>query len=264
MHQEDQMSESHGKFVWYELLTIDPAQAAKFYSTVIGWEAKDASIPNVPYTLLSIGGESAAGLVEMPEALRSTGGKPIWLGYVGVDDVDKSAALATAKGATLRRSPADIPNIGRFAVLTDPQGALFALFKSRGGDSANLPALRNPGHGGWHELMAANAQDAFTFYESLFGWTKAEAIDMGPMGSYQIFAHNAVQIGGMMTCPQSQTPDGWTYYFNVRDIKDALTRINTAGGTVQMGPQEVPGGSWIIQGLDPQGGRFAVVAPPAG
>src|ERR1700761_4114291 len=93
------MSENHGKFVWYELLTTDPEQAAKFYSTVIGWEAKDARIPGVPYTLLSIDGDSAAGLMDMPEPLRSTGANPIWLGYVGVDDVDKIAALATAKGA---------------------------------------------------------------------------------------------------------------------------------------------------------------------
>ena len=200
--------------------------------------------------------------MEMPEPMRAMSAKPVWLGYVGVDDVDKIAALATAKGAMVRKPPTDIPNVGRFAVLTDPQGALIALFKSHGSDSASLPQLRNPGHGGWHELAAPNAQDSFAFYSSLFGWTKAEAIDMGPMGTYQLFAHNGVPIGGMMTCPQSQTPTGWTYYFNVRDIKDTLARINEAGGTVQMGPQEVPGGSWIIQGQDPQGGRFAVVAPP--
>lgn len=258
------MPESHGKFVWYELLTTAPAQAATFYSAVIGWEAKDASIPGVPYTLLTINGESAAGLMDMPETLRAAGAKPVWLGYVAVDDVDKIAALATAKGATVHKAPTDIPNVGRFAVLTDPQGALFALFKSHSSDSASLPRLRNPGHGGWHELAAPNAQDSFAFYSSLFGWSKAEALDMGPMGTYQIFAHNGVPIGGMMTCPQAQTPTGWTYYFNVRDIKATLARINEAGGTVQMGPQEVPGGSWIIQGLDPQGGRFAVVAPPAG
>ncbi len=207
---------------------------------------------------------SAAGLRDMPEALRSSGAKPLWLGHVGVDDVDKIAALATGQGAVVRKAPTDIPNVGRFAVLADPQGALFALFKPLAGKSASLPQLRNPGHGGWHELTAANAQDAFAFYESLFGWSKAEALDMGPAGSYQIFAHNGMPIGGMMTCPQSQAPTGWTYYFNVRDIKDTLACITTAGGTVQMGPQEVPGGSWIIQGLDPQGGRFAVVAPPAG
>jgi uncharacterized protein len=258
------VSESHGKFVWYELLTTDPAQAGKFYGTVIGWNARDASIPGVPYTLLSIDDDSAAGLMEMPDALRSKGAKPVWLGYVGVDDVDKTASLAAEKGATIHKGPEDIPNVGRFAVLADPQGALFALFKSRPGEASGPPQLRSPGHGGWHELMAADAQAAFTFYSALFGWTKAEAIDMGPMGAYQIFAHNGTQIGGMMTCPQSQVPTGWTYYFNVRDIQDTLNRIKSASGTVQMGPQEVPGGSWIIQGIDPQGGRFAVVAPPAG
>lgn len=253
---------SDGKFVWYELLTTAPEQAAQFYGAVIGWEAKEAGIPGVPYTLLSIGGESVAGLMDMPEALRSRDSKPVWLGYVGVDDVDKTASLATEQGGAVHKAPEDIPNVGRFAVLADPQGAFFALFKSQPSDPARPPQLRSPGHGGWHELMAADAQTAFTFYEALFGWTKAEAIDMGPMGTYQIFAHNGLAIGGMMTCPQSQGPTGWTYYFNVRDIQDALNRIKSAGGTVQMGPQEVPGGSWIIQGLDPQGGRFAVVAPP--
>jgi uncharacterized protein len=258
------MSDNHGKFVWYELLTTEPERAAQFYSTVIGWEAKDASIPGVPYTLLSIEGESAAGLMDMPETLRSTGAKPLWLGFIGVDDVDKTAALATAKGATVRKTAEDIPNVGRFAVLSDPQGALFALFKSDTSEATSLQQLRNPGHGGWHELVAADAENAFAFYESLFGWTKAEAIDMGPAGTYQIFAHNGVPIGGITNSPQSRTPTGWTYYFNVRDIQDEQSRIQSAGGTVEMGPQEVPGGSWIIQGLDPQGGRFAVVAPPAG
>ena len=179
------MTEGHGKFVWYELLTTDTAQAKEFYTSVIGWEAKDASIPGVPYTLLNIGDASAAGLMDMPDTLRSMGAKPFWLGYVGVDDVDSTASLATEKGATVHRAPADIPNVGRFAVLGDPQGAPFAVFKPRPGETSGPPQLRSPGHGGWHELMTADAQAAFTFYSTLFGWTKAEAIDMGPMGTYQ-------------------------------------------------------------------------------
>jgi len=258
------MSENHGKFVWYELLTTDTAGAAKFCGAVVGWEAKDSGIPGLSYTLLSIGGESAAGLMELPDTLRAGGVKPGWTGYVAVDDVDATTALAERHGAKTCKAPEDIPNVGRFAVLADPQGAVFALWKSAPGEASHPPQVRAPGHGGWHELMAANWEEAFTFYETLFGWTKADAIDMGPMGVYQIFAHNGTPIGGMMSCPQSQAPTGWQYYFNVRDIKDTLARIKTAGGVVQMGPQEVPGGSWIIQGLDQQGARFAVVAPPAG
>ena len=103
------MSENHGKFVWYELLTTDTAGAAKFYGEVIGWAAKDFGLPDLNYTLLSIGDDATAGLMELPEPLHAGGVKPGWTGYVAVDDVDATTALAERHGAKTCKAPEDIP-----------------------------------------------------------------------------------------------------------------------------------------------------------
>jgi predicted enzyme related to lactoylglutathione lyase len=116
-----------------------------------------------------------------------------------------------------------------------------------------------PGHIGWRELHAGEREGAFAFYSGQFGWTKAEAIDMGPMGVYQIFAIDGAQAGGMMTkTPQTPTPF-WLYYFNVAAVDAAMARVTDGGGQVLNGPHQVPGGSWIVQCFDPQGAMFALV-----
>ena len=102
---------------------------------------------------------------------------------------------------------------------------------------------------------------AFAFYAGLFGWTKAEAIDMGAMGTYQLFATGGAPVGGMMTRSDSMPPPSWLYYFNVDSAERAATRVRDAGGQVANGPHQVPGGSWIAHCLDPQGAIFAVVGP---
>ena len=118
-----------------------------------------------------------------------------------------------------------------------------------------------PGHVGWHELQAGDLDSAFAFYAGLFGWTKSEAIDMGDMGLYQTFATGGAAVGGMMKkMPEVPTPF-WLYYFNVEAIDAAAARVSQGGGKLLMAPREVPGGSWIVQCLDPQGAMFAMVAP---
>ena len=117
-----------------------------------------------------------------------------------------------------------------------------------------------PGHVGWRELHAGDGPSAFDFYSGLFGWTKEEAMDMGAMGIYQTFKTAGEQGGGMMTkMPQSPRPF-WLYYFNVDAIDAASTRTKDAGGQIINGPMQVPGERWIVQGLDPQGAMFALLA----
>ncbi|HEX3496245.1 MAG TPA: VOC family protein [Methylocella sp.] len=250
-----------GKFVWYDLMTSDIKAAESFYRRVIGWDAKDSGLADRSYTLLSVGPAMVGGLMPIPEAARANGARPVWTGYIGVDDVDAYAARVKAAGGAVHRAPEDIPGVGRFAVVADPHGAIFNLFK---GDSEQEPAPAapgTPGHVGWHELSAGDGASAFAFYSGLFGWTKAEAMDMGAMGVYQLFATGGAPVGGMMTkMPQMPAPF-WLYYFNVDAVEAAMTRVKDAGGQVIHGPMEVPGPMWIAHGLDPQGAIFAMVGP---
>ena len=254
------MSAAAGRFVWYELMTTDLAGAGDFYGRVIGWKVADSGMTNHTYMILSAGETMTGGMMEQPPMVREAGAPPAWIGYVGVDDVDAAAARITAAGGARHHGPEDIPGVGRFAVVSDPHGAVFTIFTGADASAAPTPPGDTPGRTGWHELQAGELEADFAFYASQFGWTKDHDFDMGPMGPYRIFRIGDVQSGGMMTRHDPATRPHWLFYFNVDDIKAAAERAKAAGGTVINGPMEVPGGQWIVQCTDPQGGRFAMVA----
>ena len=246
-------------FVWYELMSTDPAGAAAFYGSVVGWKVVDAGMP-MPYSLLMVGEHHVGGLMDMPPDAPS-GMPPVWTGYVGVADVDAAAARFEAAGGKICRPPEDIPEVGRFAVVSDPQGGTLCVYTDKSSSAPQGPAAGTPGTVGWHELLAADGAAAFAFYSQQFGWTAADAIDMGPMGTYQLFAAGGEPVGGIMTKPPEMPVTAWGYYFNVPAIDAAVERVKAAGGQVINGPMEVPGGQWIVNAVDPQGGMFSLVAP---
>jgi predicted enzyme related to lactoylglutathione lyase len=246
-----------GKFFWYELMTSDPDAALKFYEDVVGWGVQDGT---EGYRMFTAEGRGVAGLMAIPEEVREEGGKPCWTGYIAVDDVDEAVEEIEDDEGEVHREPFDIPGVIRLAVVADPQGAMFIVAKSLMEAPPEL-APGAPGTVGWHELYAEDAEEAFEFYESLFGWSKTEAMDMGPNGVYQMFGTGGSTVGGMMDMPEQMPAPAWLYYFNVPALDAAVEKINAGGGQVILGPMEVPGGQWIVQGLDPQGAHFALVAP---
>jgi len=252
---------THGKFIWYDVMTGDCKAAEGFYRRVIGWDAKDSGMADGSYTLFSVGATMVAGLMPIPEEARKSGARPCWTGYIAVDDVDAYATRVKEAGGSVCRAPEDIPGVGRLAVVADPHGAVFTLFRGSGQQAPEPAAPTTPGHVGWHELHAGDRESAFVFYAGLFGWTKAEAVDMGPMGIYQTFATGGAPVGGIMT-KTSQTPmPFWLYYFNVDAVDAGIARVKDGGGQLIHGPTQVPGGSWIAHCLDPQGAIFAMVGP---
>jgi uncharacterized protein len=255
------MSATPNSFVWYDAMTSDLKAAESFYTHVIGWTAQDSGMPDRSYTILSAGAARVGGLMPIPPESAAMGARSCWSGYIGVNDVDVYVQRVLAEGGTVHRPATDIPGVGRFAVVADPQGAVFILFKGSGQPDQTPVTPGAPGTIGWHELYAADGASAFAFYAKLFGWTKTEAMDMGPMGVYQMFATGGQAVGGMMT----KTPDipmpSWLYYINVEAIDAAMARVTKQGGTVLMDPHQVPGGSWILPCQDPQGARFSLVAP---
>ena len=240
-------------------MTTDMEAAKRFYGKVVGWGTQDMPQPGMQYTLFAVGETPAAGLMNLPDDAKKMGAPPSWIGYVGVDDVDASAKQAERLGGSVHVPPRDIPNIGRFAVIADPQGATISLFKGTNPEPPKPAAPGTPGHAGWHELLAADREKAFTFYSELFGWQKADAIDMGAMGKYQIFSAGGQPIGGIFNKPATVPAPFWNYYFNVATIEPAAERVKAAGGKIINGPMEVPGGNWIAQGTDPQGAMFSLV-----
>jgi predicted enzyme related to lactoylglutathione lyase len=257
------MPQSPAPFVWYELMTSDAAAAEEFYKTVVGWKTKDMSQGDMKYTGLLAGDAPVAGLMTLPKEACAAGAKPGWIGYIGVDDVDATAGRVSKAGGRIHVPPTDIPHVGRFATVADPQGTTFCLFQPASEMTRPAADPAKTGIVGWHELYAVDGKTAFDFYAELFSWTKAEAMDMGAMGVYQIFAAGGAPIGGMMTKPPSVPVSFWNYYFQVDGIGAAMERLKAGGGSVINGPMEVPGGSWIVQGLDPQGAMFSLVSPQA-
>jgi uncharacterized protein len=253
--EKTDLADYPGRFAWYELLTTDMAGAAAFYGKVVGWGAQDASTPDLPYTLFTAGKASVSGLMALPEEGRKMGATPRWMGYVGVDDVDVVADRFKRLGGAVYVPPTT-SNIGRIAVVADPQTATLALLKGSK-SRRQLAELAKPGRVGWHELLAADWEKAFAFYGEIFGWQKADA-EIGPSDTYQLFSAGGQTIGGMFTKRAVEPLPFWLFYFNVDDIDAAGERVKAAGGEVFEGPLELPGGIWIARCTDPQGGAFAL------
>lgn len=252
------MFSAKGKFAWYELMTSDTEAAARFYTDVVGWTTQE--LPGGeghPYTTFNIGNVGMAGMLNLS-------GHNSWVGYIVVSDVDAHVEKIVEAGGKVFKPATDVPNMLRFAVVSDPQGAAIGIFTPHPAmPSPQRPAPPTPGTIGWHELYTTDLDAGFDFYNRLFGWTKVTDMNMGPMGSYRIFDegdHHQMGDGGMMTRPPHVPVSCWNFYFSVDSMEPAVDRVKAGGGKVLNGPMQVPGGSWIINGQDPQGAMFCLVS----
>ena len=245
-------------FIWYELMTTDTDAASAFYRHVVGWETTAFDGAGNEYTVLEADRRGVGGIMEIPAEARQAGASPSWTGYIEVPDVDAAAARIAQAGGSIHMDIKDIPNVGRIAMVSDPQDASFSLIAPSGEDRPSADPMM-PGHVGWHELYALDGESALSFYAGQFGWRQVEAMEMGPAGTYRIFAWSDNWAGGIMTKPDPFPRPIWLFYFVVGDIDEAAARVTGAGGTVMNGPMEVPGSAWIIQASDPQGAMFALV-----
>lgn len=250
-----------GSFFWYDLMSTDMQASAKFYGDVLGWSAEPQG-GGMEYTAFTLNGRGIAGLMPLPEDFAKAGGRPAWMGYIYVEDVDAMVSRLQAEGGKLHKGPITVPGIIRFAVVADPQGAGFLIAEPLVKEAPPPLALGTPGTIGWHELYALDGKTAWPFYEKLFGWTKDQAMDMGAMGVYQLFKTGGeAAMGAMMTKPPQIPVPHWGFYFNVATLDAAMERVKAGGGSILNGPMEVPGSMWIANCMDPQGAGFSLVAP---
>jgi len=240
-------------------MTTDTAAAESFYKKVVGWTAKPFG-PDGSYTVLNnSSGSGVGGMMKLPDQAKQMGAPPHWMMYIGTPDVDGMAMRIAQMGGKVHKQPEDIPTVGRFAVVQDPYGASFAIFTPKPAPGSP-PMKKGPiGDFSWFELYSPNPEGAWKFYETLFGWEKTSAMDMGPeMGTYQMFGRGGgIPNGGIMKPPPG-APAAWMPYAMVKDAKSAAATATANGGKIVNGPMEVPGGDWIAVGMDPQGAMFAV------
>ena len=258
-------SKLQGSHIWYELMTPDPDGARRFYEAVIPGLTFGERLPgDQDYRMLNRSdGGMLGGVFGLTDEMREHGAKPIWMGYVGAEDVDGTVREIGARGGKSLMPAFDIPQ-GRIAMVADPQGNPFYVMKpippaGQEDKQSDVFSATEEQRVAWNELTTADPTAARQFYGELFGWTSDEFMPMGEMGEYRFFHHQGAMIGAVSpVCGEGGTP-GWRYYIRVPSISAAAEAVKSAGGTVAMGPHEVPGGDQIIIGFDPQGAEFALV-----
>jgi predicted enzyme related to lactoylglutathione lyase len=250
------MPNREGDHVWYELLTTDPDAAAEFYTGAVGWKVRNSGMEGVDYRLWSAPDADIGGLMKLPDGAPMP---PMWLGYVGVADVDRKAAEVKQRGGAIHMPPTDIPNVGRFAMVADPQGVVFYVMRGNSDQPSTAFKPTAEGHCAWNELVTSDQNAALDFYTKLFAWEKGDAMPMPGMGDYRFLNHGGGMIGAVMNRPHAEQRPMWNYYFRVSGIDAAADRVRSRGGKITFGPMEVPGGDWVINGIDPQGASFGLV-----
>ncbi|NOZ77764.1 MAG: VOC family protein [Acidobacteria bacterium] len=252
------MNDIQGRFLWYELMTTDTGEGARFYTSLLGWTTQEWDNEMGPYTMFVNGETPMAGMMVLPEEAKAEGAPPSWLGYTGVPDVDATVSRAQSLGGRVVAGPMDIPAVGRIAVLVDPQGAVFAIFTPL--EPASKEGTPGAGSFGWHELGTTDLDDAVAFYSDIFGWKILVEHDMGGGSLYRIFGRGGPPpMGGMYAkTPQMPGPPAWLYYVLVDDVAALLPRVSELGGRVLNGPMDVPDGGVVAQCMDPQGAVFAL------
>jgi len=123
----DPTQTKHGQFSWNELLTTDSSAAIKFYTQLFGWTTQDFPMPEFTYTVVRQSGADMGqgGIMAIPP--HAKGMPPAWFSYVTVDNVDATAKQAEQLGGKIMLEPRDIPEVGRFSVIQDPQGAAICI-----------------------------------------------------------------------------------------------------------------------------------------
>jgi predicted enzyme related to lactoylglutathione lyase len=241
----------NGRFVWHDLMTKDAARAKEFYSALFQWSFETVPMGTCDYHMILAGPGPIGGIVETQEIPV-----PHWMPYCAVPDVDATAARCATLGGKIYMPPSDIPETGRFAVVADPQGGCFSIYKGLPQSAGADPDAGIPGRVCWNELMTSDPDAAAQFYGKLLGWVdKTE--DMGPIGIYHLQMQGEVHAGGIMRSP-APMPPAWLVYFLVEDLAASTKKAKSLGAQALMENTPIPGVGTFSLIVDPTGAHLAL------
>lgn len=264
------MADDRGNFIWYELMTTDPAAAKAFYDSVIGWNIDTGnSVPDgaMDYRMIKRSdGGFAGGLLAMSQDMIEHGTKPAWIGYVHVPDVDLAVRKVVGSGGIVTVPAMEMDGVGRMAMVADPWGATIYLMTPTPPTEdpeaqSDVFSVTDPQHIRWNELWSTDAQGAVSFYGDLLGWLQEGFLPMGPVGDYMFFQHGATTLGAICGVMPDSPSSHWNYYIGVDDINRAMVAVTAGGGRLLGEAQEIPGGEFSCHARDPQGADFGLVGP---
>lgn len=235
-----------GKFVWFEHFSNEIDQARRFYEDFVDWHVSAMPIGLEFYHLALNGKDALGGFRQMPP-----GGRPGWVSYLSVRDVDASCAAAVAAGAKVLLPPTTFPPMGRGACLVDPTGAVFAIWTAALGDR---PDVTPPPAGDWcwNELVTPDPLAALAFYRQAFGF-ESRAVPRPQGGTYYRLLADGVERAGIVSCPTADMPSHWVPYLAVDSVEVMLERAEALGAKVLVPARTVP-----------QIGRYGMLEDPTG
>jgi len=238
-----------GKFVWHEQVSPDPSKAQAFYTQLFGWGTEVFKPGEADYTMIAAGGGNHGAFATAMEGAPP----PHWLGHVRVDKLEETIEKAKQAGGTLAAGPFEMGEVGRMAIIADPQGAYLSAYEPQGEGPAPEGVFV------WDELGTTDADGAQRFYEQVFGWTTS---DMGAdYGGYSVFNRDETGIAGLMALPDDSVPPHWQPYVAVDDPDAITAKALELGGSVLAEPMDVPKVGRVAVLRDPQGATFGIINP---
>lgn len=240
----------YGNVVWRELMTHDSAASTRFYTETFGWKANVMNMGTQNYTMFMMGQTPVAGMMEMPQGEMPA----FWCSSISVENVDATKAAVEAAGGKTVAGPMDIPNMGRYCMFMDPQGAAFSVWHAANGDGDS--AQPTAGNFCWEHLNASNVAEALAFYTKVLPWT---ASTFAPTGTNN-FAAAGCDIASVMPTQPGQ-PASWLSYVVVDALADAQARVERQGGGILMPAHPVPTVGTICVMRDNVGAVIGLMEP---
>ena len=247
----------HGKLVWYELVSSDPARSKAFHAELLGWTIEGQETAGMKYELAKAGGKDVATIRQSDD--KKT--KSHWVPFVSVPDVDAAVATVEQNKGKVVKAAMDVPDIGRYALVSDPNGSRFAVFKSVKSDDPDTDQAKQ-GEFVWAENLTRNKKaqaSALAFYPAAVGYSassmdvgegkKKSKYDMLSMTSGDKPKHRA----GVVPAKPASLGGHWLPWVSVDDVDGTVGKVKALKGKVVTKPHDIPGV-----------GRAAVVTDPTG